>query len=347
MTRVGTTIAVACATFGALVLAERALAPDRDARGPAVERLIPAERLEGRTIAAFTLHADGSQLTYLRAKGLWRCREAFGAVCETDAVQAFLSSLGDTLGSLACAGDGCAERTGLLGPESVHVTLHGPQFFSDPLRDTIAELAFTVARGSSPGERGAAFGLLEGTQRVLAVDRDPRAHLDTQGRPVPLVDTRVLAGCFPPGFAGFERMFVDSGATSIEIASDPPPDANTERRWFLVDGANRRDALFWRVGGYVSLWVRLRWENVGDPREAKAVGLDEPLATITLAPNVGDPFEILVSRPDASNRVHLWNRATNVVAWVHADLLPLIVPPEESFTKLEGGNPWEAWLAPR
>ena len=38
---------------------------------------------------------------------------------------------------------------------------------------------------------------------------------------------------------------------------------------------------------------------------------------------------------------------TNVVGSVRAEMLPLLVPAAEDFTRVEGGNPWEAWLAPR
>lgn len=335
----------AAAVLGALVLFERAVARRDEAPGSAVERLVPAERTAGRTTAAFTIQTGGSPLTYLRAKGLWRSRETFGAVCEAEAVEGFLAAVLESRGALACAGPDCVERCGVRAPEGLRLALHGPKVLTDPGRDTWLELEFGPARATADG--GATFAALAGSDRVLAVDRDPRAFLDARGRPAPLVDTRVLAGCFAPGFGGFERLFVDRGDVSVELDSEPPAEAGGERRWFLVDGATRRDALLWRVGGYVSLWVRLRWEAAVDPRQAAALGLDPAYATITLAPNVGDPFEIRVSAPDAANRVHLWNRATNVVAWVRADLLPLVVPAAADFTRPEGGNPWESWLAPR
>ncbi len=339
----------ACAVLGGLVALERFVARgDRattGAQSEGVERLVPAERTDGRTTAAFTLESGGAQVTYVRSKGLWRCREAFGAVCETDAVVAFLTAVNESRGALVCAGDACVERAGVRAPDGLRLALHGPKFLSDAARDTYLELAFGAARTTEQG--GAPFAELSGTGRVLALDRDPRVFLVADGRPAPLVDTRFLAGCFAPGFAGFERLFVDRGEVSVELASEPPLEPGAERRWSLVEGGTRRDALLWRVGGYVSLWVRLRWEGVVDPRQTIALGLDPPLATITLAPNVGEPFEIRVSAPDAANRVHVWNRATNVVAWVRAEMLPLLVPTSADFTRVEGGNPWEGWLAPR
>lgn len=339
--KTGTVALAACALLAALVAAERTLARRDDPGAAAVERLVAPERLSGRTTAAFTLESGGSPVLYLRSKGLWRCREAYGAVCESGEVESFLAGILDARGSLVCAGADCAARAGLADPAGLRVVLHGPKVLSDPARDVLVELAF------GPAREGATFAAVAGTDRVLAVDRDPRPHLDAAGRPAPLVDTRVLAGCFAQGFAGFERMFVDRGDGSVELASDPPAEPGADRRWHLVEGDTRREALVWRVGGYVSLWVRLRWDRVADPKQVAALGLDPPFATITLAPNVGAPFEVRVSAPDAANRVHVWNRATNVVASVRAELLPLLVPTAPDFTRAEGGNPWEAWLAPR
>jgi hypothetical protein len=271
---------------------------------------------------------------------LWRCREAFGAICPSDVVGAFLEGVLGAHGAIVCTGPDCAARVGLDAADGLRLSLHGTKFLSDPQQDTFLELAFAPARA------GATFAGVVGTERVLTIDRDPRAFLDTANRRAPLVDTRVLAGCFAPDWAGFERIFIDRGASSIELVSTPGSSPDAERKWQIVFEDGRKDPLLWRIGGYVSLWVRLRWDQTADPRDRAALGLEPPLATITLAPNVGSPFEIAVSAP-AANRVYLWNRATNVVASVRAELLPLLVPDAADFTRVEGGNPWEAWLAPR
>ncbi len=330
----------ACALLAALVATERACSRGDDPDANHIERLVPPDRIADRTTAAFTIESGGREILYLRSKGLWRCREAFGAVCQTDLVESFLTRVVEARGALVCAGSDCAERAGLAADDGLRLALHGSKVLSDPERDTFARIAF------SPSRAKATFAAFAGTERVLAIDRDPRALLDASGLPAPLVDTRLLAGCFPPGFAGFERIFVDRGESSIELSS-AAPDEGAERTWQITSKGSHQDALVWRVGGYVSLWIRLRWDRAEDPRDAAALGLDPPHATITLAPNVGDPFEIRVSAPDASNRVHVWNRATNVVAAVRAELLPLLVPEAADFTRTEGGNPWEAWLTPR
>ncbi len=332
---------IATASLATLIAIQRGCAPRAMADDLAVERLVDPERLAGHTTAALTLESQGAAVTYLRAKGLWRCREAFGAVCVTEEVENLIASVLDTRGVLTCDGAECAARCGIDEPDVLRLALHGAKILTAPDRDTLVELAFAPSRGN------ATFAAAVGSERVLSVDRDPRALLDTVNRPAPLVDTRVLAGCFAPGFAGFRRMFVDRGDNSIDLSSADPETSGVDRTWQIEAEGTRRDALVWRVGGYVSLWVRLRWDRAEDPRTAAALGLDPAFATITLAPNIGEPFEIRVSAPDPANRVHLWNRATNVVASVRAELLPLLVPVPADFTRAEGGNPWESWLAPR
>jgi hypothetical protein len=250
--------------------------------------------------------------------------------------------LTEARGVAVCAGAPCAQRYELAGPQALRIGLHGPRVLSDAGGDLLAAVAY------APPRTGATFARVEGGERVLDVDRDPRPVLAGEGGAAVLLDTRVLAGCFAPGFAGFERMAVERAAGRFALTSEPPESPDGPRRWFLeADGRERREALVWRVGGYVSLWVRLRWREVEDPRLAAGLGLDPPNARITLTPSTGEPFEVWVSAPDAARRVHLWNRQTGVLCSVESDYLPLLVPAEADFTRTEGGNPWERWLAPR
>lgn len=338
-------LACAAAVCAALIAAERGCA-QREVASAAVERLVPPERIAGRTTAAFTLETHGASRLYVRAKGLWRCRAAYGAVCDGAAVEAFLSGVLDARGALASTGREAVERAGLRAADGLRVALHGTKVLSDPQRDVLVELAF------GPSREGATFAGVAGVERVLAVDRDPRALLDVAaGAPAPLVDTRVLAGSLAADFAGFERMFVDRGADAaepeLELASTPAAAPGGERRWRVTAGGTASDAILWRVGGYASLWIRVRFERLADPRTVTELGLDPPLATITLAPDTGEPVELRVSAADATGRVYVWNRRTNVVGAVRADLLPLMAPSAADFTRAEGGNPWEAWLTPR
>ncbi len=337
-------VALLLASGGLALLwaAERALDARRLGAGTPIERLVPPERLADRTVAAFTLAQGAEQRLYVRSKGLWRCREAFGAVCDADRVAAFLSAVVEGRGALVCADEGCAGAFGFGGADGLRVVLHGPKVLSAPDQDALATVEYAPANAS-----GAVFARAGDAARVLDADRDPRAALEFRGAPAPLVDTRVLAGLLGPGFRGLERIFVDRTDGALELTSAAPESESEERRWFLQSGGARTETLTWRVGGYVSLWVRLRWDAILDPRSVAGLGLDPPFARITLVANTAEVWEIWVSRPDPANRVHLWNRATNVVAAVRGELLPLLVPDPAAFTRREGGNPWEAWLAPR
>jgi hypothetical protein len=225
-------IAAGFALGAACLGAERALRA-RDDSEPVVERLVAPAALGGRAPAAFTLETGGREILYLRAKGLWRCREALGAVCATDEVEAFLAAVIDARGTAAGAGALALARAGLADPDGLRLVLHGARVLSDPERDVIARLAF------GPQRAGATFATFGDAPRVLAVDRDPRPLLDEAGRPAPLVDTRLLAGCLPPGFAGFEHMRIQTAAGAIEFVSAPPVEEGRERTWRIVHGAAR------------------------------------------------------------------------------------------------------------
>jgi hypothetical protein len=322
------------AAAGAIALALAAGGAD-DGTPARVERLVPPERLGGRTVAALSLVEDGRERLYLRSKGLWRARDSYGAVCDASAVEAFLRDVLQARG-VALPGDG-AQALASGAPGALRVALHGPRVLAEDGGDVLAAVEYAAPAS------GAAFARLDGDGRVLAVDGDPRRRLEERE---PFLDRRVLAGIFTPEFAGFERIFVDTADSGFELDSETPA-AGEQRAWFVVSGGARSPASFWRVGGYVSLWVRLRWDEVLDPRAAAGLGLDPPLARITLQPSAGAPFEVRVAAPDAAGRLAIQNGATGVVMAVRADLLPLVVPAASELTREDGANPWEAWLAPR
>jgi hypothetical protein len=159
----------------------------------------------------------------------------------------------------------------------------------------------------------------------------------------PFLDRALLAASLPEPLRGFERLALEEGARRFELV----PLAERSEEWRLVQDGAAQPALVWRVGGWISLFVRLRWDEIHDPRLAAALGADPPRARVTLAPRGGEPVELWISAPDAANRVHVWNRRTNILVSVRAELLALLAPAAQDFTRAEGGNPWEAWLAPR
>lgn len=328
----------------ALLALERALASRGAAdslRTPTVVRLVPPEASRGRTVAALSIADDQGELWYLRSKGLWRSREAFGAIAEGAAVEELIACFLEAQGSERTRERGRAAAYG-LGPEAPVFRLHGPKVLDDPAQDVI--LAFEVGTSFAGGAHGRAFVRAAGSDAVLEVDRDPRALLarHERGRLPPMLDLRLSAGCLASDFAGFRRFRVEpraGGAFEVEHGDGPP-----ESSWTLVQQGARTPALFWRAGGYTALWVRGLYAGVGSPAKARELGLDPPDLRVTLEADGAEPIVFEVSRPRPGGEAWVWNRRTNVVMAVDRDTHAEIAATPAMFTDGSRANPWERWL---
>jgi hypothetical protein len=301
---------------------------------PRVEKLL--ELPAGSSVAALTLAAPelGGELVYVRAKGLWRSREAGGAPCEEARIEALIAACTQARGEELTRDPQRASRYGLAEDARLSVALHGPKFLDKPDRDVLARLEF-----------GPGFGRRAGSPAILALDRDPRGLL---ARPAPelppFVDTRLLAGCFGPGFAGFRRIelaYADGRAFALEPAPPATPDAPPQ--WTLEREGQRVSALVGRPGGYTSLWIRARAKGFESPKLAAGLGLEKPWLRITLATGEGEPIEMCLSERGPANEAWLWNRRTNVLMRIEGELVPELAPEASAFTDAQRPNPWERW----
>ena len=320
----------------------------RRERDPAIERLVAPERSQGATIAAITVGGGAGELVYARKKGVWRSREAHGAVCSDDAVREFLAAFLEARGVARAEESRDAAAYGFESPDSLTVAFHGPRFVEAPDRDVL--FAFEVGRTFAEGPRGRAFVREKGAQRILEIDRDPRRLLQTPLASLlpPLVDTRLLAGCLGDGFRGFSEFKIETaGGASVRVAVDEAAragGADESTTWFLDRGRGREAFPGWRVGGYIGLWLRGRCDETESPSRAAEHGLDPPAAIVHLAPEGSEPIEIWISAADDRRRVRAWNRNTNVVMVVPELWQTLLAPSPEMFLDASRPNPWEEWL---
>jgi hypothetical protein len=342
MTRVWIVLALLLALFVGADLALARLERGSRAADPRIEKLVPEALAPGEKFAAISLARAGGarELLYVRKKGLWRSREAYGAVCDAAALQEILAGFLQARGVLraeAREDPARAREYGLDGEDRIAIAFHGPKILEAADRDVF--LAFEVGRSFAQGPNGRCFVRRRGSERILEIDRDPCRMLrgTTDGLP-PLVDTHLLAGSTSERFRGFSEFRVQRGEGAILRV------ANSESGWFVEREGRREDALPWRVGGYMGLWLRGRFDAVESPARAAELGLSPPATRITLVPDDGEPIEVQLSAPDPSRRAYVWNRATNVVMVVQADLEPLLAPAPELFLDAARPNPWEAWL---
>lgn len=327
--------------------AERALdrgAAARRAADPGIERLVAEDRLAGERVAAISIEKASGTLLYGRKQGLWRCREAFGAVCDESQVLALLASLADARGVERATGVAAEAAYGLAPAERVTVRFHGPKALEAPDGDVL--LAFEIGRSFREGPNGRAFVREVGSDRILEIDRDPARALASGGGSIPpLVDAQFLAGSLAGEFRGFREIRIEprEGET-LRITRDPSAPAEATSDWILERGTRRDSFPGWRVGGYFGLWLRGRFDAFESPLHPTELGLAPPAAVITLVPETGEPIELAVSAVDLAHRARVWNRRTNVVGIVPAEIQELLAPRAELFTDTTRPNPWEAWL---
>lgn len=309
---------------------------------PGVEPLIARETLAKRPVAALTIEnvKSGQSIFYARKHGQWRCVEAFGAIADESALQAFLASLLEARGVLRSADPARAPGYGF--DDALRVRLHGSRVIDQADRDVIVAVEIGASTDRS------AFARVAASPRILEIDRDPRLHLVVPpgtGLP-PLIDTRLLAGSMPEGFRGFGRFafeFADGRRFAVESQPSAEPDAPPD--WFVVHGARRDPCQSWRVGGYTGLWLREHFEGVANPARAAELGLDPPFLTIALTPHGGEAIRFDVSAPSTAGQAYLWNRSTNTLAVISRALHENIVPDPEMFLDETRPNPWERWLS--
>jgi len=233
----------------------------------------------------------------------------------------------------------------------LRVTLHGPRMAEDPGQDA----RLVVELGTSlPGlEGGRGFARVAGTDEVLELDRDPRSRLwpDDPGRRLPpLLDERLLAGELPDLGQGLQRAFVDlADGRSLEVRSRvlgpaPGPDQPPPREWVALEGERTARCLPYRIGGWQSFLYRVPYGGVAPTERAASLGLDRPVAQVTLLQVDGEPIELVVGRPGSSGSTFVWNKATDTLCLLTEDDVRLLLPTVDDLRSTDLENPWEAWL---
>lgn len=336
----------------ALALAvDRMLARREGSEGERTALVVPLlspERTRGRTVAAISIRAgtgDSGRLLYLRSKGLWRSREAFGAVADEIAIQAFLRSCFDARGTPRTDDPARAEAYGLGPDERIEISFHGPKLLDAPDQDLL--FGFELGRRFDDGTFGRAFARVLGEPTILEIDRDlarPFTEAASAGLP-PLLDTRLCAGLMPEGFAGFRAFEVEAqGAAPFSLSMKPGSEPSGEPVWTLEQRGRTTSCLAWRAGGYTAFWIRGRYEGVASPGRAAELGLDPPAARIRLTPSHGEPFTIEIGALRPSGEAYAWNRGTNVLMQLSREMHTAAIPDAALFVDDSRPNPWESWL---
>lgn len=328
---------------------ERTLArpSEADRAGAPIEWLVDKTRMQGRVVAAVSLAwpARSESLLYLRAKGRWRSREAFGAVADEAALRELVASLLEAQGVVRTSDPAHGAAYGFGAQDVLVIGLHGPRVLSDATRDVID--SFDVGTAFDDGARGRAFVRATGTQRVLEIDRSPKRVLDdarSSSLP-PLLDTHVLAGCIDGTFRGFKAfVFERADGTSFSVASESAAGADSDIAWFVKRGDEKTRCADQRAEGFTHMLLNARYDAVAGPARTRELGLDSPLVKITITPFEGDVIELDVSALDSLREGWCWNKTTKVVCGIDEGIHAQLVADLAMFIDTTRPNPWETQL---
>lgn len=305
--------------------------------------LVEPTLLEGRAVAAISCERAGVESLWLRSKGLWRSREAQGAVCDEEAIARWLSDLRGARGAALAEVD--PARLGFDTP--LVVRLHGPGYAKSADKDLLVELhlgAWQAPLDAPPRGRTLARAATTGSVLELDADLASVVSAEREGLP-PFVDGGVLAGCFGPGFAGFAAYRLErADGTRLLVESTPPTTPDAPRAFTVDDGASKASALAWRAGGYGSLWIRAKAVAFAPPARHAELGLATPRARIALVDSTGASTTVAVGGV-RDGRLWLLNERTQVACALPSELESQVLPARDDFLAARADNPWERWLS--
>ncbi|MEY2746407.1 MAG: ABC-type uncharacterized transport system [Planctomycetota bacterium] len=305
--------------------------------------LVEPALLEGRAVAAISCERAGAEALWVRSKGLWRSREAQGAVCDDEAIARWLSDLRGARGAALVEVD-----PGKLGfDDPLVVRLHGPGYAKQADKDLLVELRFGAwqpALDAPPRGRALARAGTDGPVLELDSDLAGVVAAERDGLP-PFVDGGVLAGCFGPDFAGFAAFRLErADGTRLVVESTPPAAPDAPRAFTVDDGTSKAAALPWRAGGYGSLWIRAKALAFAPPARHAELGLATPRARIELVDSTGASTTVAVGLA-REGRLWLLNERTQVACALPAELEPQVLFARDDFLEARADNPWERWLS--
>ena len=317
-------------------------APQAKASTPLVQ-LVEPQALAGKSVAAVSVQLGEREWLWYRSKGAWRSREAYGALCVDEALEGWLAAVLQARGALYA--QGARPALGFAAPAKV--VLHGSALAKRADQDALASFELGAAQAADAAPPfGRVLARRAGDERVLELPRDLRGPVTaTEGSLPPFVDARLMAGCFAPGFAGFQRYTLRrADGTRLVVDSQPGATPETPRSWTVDDGASVAEALPWRAGGYGSLWIRAEAVAFAPAARAAELGFDAPAATVELLDSTGASTVFAVGAAEGGRR-WLRNERSGVVCALSSELDSLLLPARDDFLPARPANPWERWLS--
>jgi hypothetical protein len=317
---------------------------------PGVTRFVPLAPAEPVPVSALTLTLGrGPSYFYARSKGLWRCLNAGGALCE----EAPLLELFERLQRARGLPEGPIESLDLqalgLDPGArVRLDLHGSQVLKEgAAKDILASVELGQIR---PGLGGPAR--LADSDLVLGLAEDLMPRLGpggSRGELPPLVSPRALPAAWPGWAAGIERVFVDpSEGQSFEfvpLPQDPdrPLAAGLDR--FLIrhaDGSELECNPVLSTGFFLFL-SRAPREALPGEGDLPPPDRQRPALRLTLLSKDKSLLEVVVLQGFGPGRRVLLEDLAGTAGLISPEVARLLAPtPQQLISGKE--NPWDSYL---
>ncbi|MFT7465030.1 MAG: hypothetical protein ACI9EF_003391 [Pseudohongiellaceae bacterium] len=325
-----------------------------------VESLVPEDARENMTVAMVTLEEGGGEeaggltFEFLRSKGRWRCRQAFAAVANGEALIKLVDTLLQSEGLLQSDVPERAADYGLGTASSWMVTLHGPQALSDPDGDVLLQVEVGDSLKALDGGfvRLPADSAGRDSQAVWAIDSDPRTLLardPARSWLPPMLDARLVPPDWPGRGARVSRVLVersDGAQYRLERREVDVPEARQLQgelpyKWVSVhaDGTEVAPSPDHVIA--FSVFLRLAtWADMLDPERAEAIVMNRLKARMVIEPTHGDPLVLYFGEPDVNGTAPVVNALTQTLHAVRGDVVQMLLPDEAELLDAAGPNPW-------
>lgn len=345
-----------CAALG-LWLAR--LPPTASAPVPEVVRAIDSLRTRDEPVAGLSLAFGPAapSLTYVRARGQWRCLAVWNAPADGTRIERLLSELIDARAVVRAQS---ADATwGLDAQDALDLRLHGRKLLEDPAGDVLLSARFghqSRIEGTTGFLGVGSFARLGDDPRVLELAFDPERHIEGfsgEGLP-PLLALRVAPPAFPGAGAPVERVFLERAEGTLELVRsartpqvvEPGMDPNLalEFAWDLLGPQGPRAIPPLRGEAFATWAPRAPYDLLADPREGAAHGLEPPELRLTLVPAQGEPLVLEIGAADVLGRRWVLCPGTPQLARVSAETATMLMPDAAELSENSRPNAWDAWL---
>lgn len=275
-----------------------------------------AEAAELRKLPALTLELPGERHRYGRVAGEWRCLSLFDAPADARAVQGLIDAVVGAEGIVHAREVAAAPRYGINVPETVRIFLQGPAAAQGGDVRAVLE----VGTGNGQG----CFARRQGTKEIWSVAGDLGATLAQRVAPglPPLLAPALVPARWREESGGIVRVEREGAGEPLvlerrERELDPATAQPGMLPWTWVLAPGADEVVEEGLEPFVGRLENLAYTNVLDPATRAGLGLEPPVARVTLVPRTGAPLVLAFGSRDATGAA-VWVEASRMLYRVAA-----------------------------